>query len=64
MTGLRVPLPSPEAVAMRSLSLSPELRLRTLPGTGAAFNGHKGNDIDHGRIAVADEVDAALLNPP
>jgi hypothetical protein len=49
---------------MRSLSLSPERRLRTLPGTAAAFNGHKANDIDHGRIAVADEVDAAFLNPP
>jgi hypothetical protein len=49
---------------MRLLSLSPELRLRTLPGTGAAFNGHKANDVDHGRIAVADDVDAALLNPP
>jgi hypothetical protein len=50
MTGLRVPFPSPEAVAMRSLSLSPELRPRTLPGTAAAFNGYKANDIDHGRI--------------
>jgi hypothetical protein len=50
MTGLRVPFPSPEAVAMRSLSVSPELRLRTLPGTEAAFNGPKANDIDHGRI--------------
>jgi hypothetical protein len=50
MTGLRVPFPSPEAVAMRSLSLSPELRPRTLPGTGAAFNGPRVNDIDHGRI--------------
>jgi len=50
MTGLRVPFPSPEAVAMRSLSLSPEFRLRTLPGTAAAFNGPKGSDIDHGRI--------------
>lgn len=49
-TGLRVPFPSPEAVAMRSLSLSLELRPWTLPGTGAAFNGPKVNDIDRGRI--------------
>jgi hypothetical protein len=38
---------------MRSLSLSPELRLRTLPGTAAAFNGPGANGIDQERISAA-----------